>query len=112
MGTALVERKKKKIKSEKPWGIILFKRNIKTFSQLKKLTTDIRNCLRDPFYPILIDEEGGKVSRFSNLINSKKYSHRIFWDLYEKNKINGYKLIYEYYLNSNLFMFLKKQELI
>ena len=42
----MLSRKEKKIiKAQKPWGIILFKRNIKTFSQLKKLTTDIRNCL-------------------------------------------------------------------
>ncbi len=98
-GYSLSRKEKKIIKVQKPWGIILFKRNIKTFSQLKKLTTDIRNCLRDPFYPILIDEEGGKVSRFSNLINSRELSPKFFGSLYEKNKING-KLIYEYYLNS------------
>ena len=34
--------------------------------------------LNDPYYPILIDEEGGTVSRLSDLINSKELS-KIFW---------------------------------
>ena len=85
--------------NQKPWGVILFKRNIFSFDQLKKLTNDIRKCLRDPFYPILVDEEGGKVSRFSNLYNSREFSQKFFGDLYKKNKKNS-KYIYEYYLNS------------
>lgn len=87
------------LKQHKPWGIILFKRNINNFKQLKKLTYDIRKCVNDPFYPILVDEEGGIVSRFSNLLNTKEFSQNFFGKLFEKNKKNA-KLIYEYYLNS------------
>ena len=36
------------LKSQKPWGVILFKRNIKSFNQVKELTTEIRKCLNDP----------------------------------------------------------------
>ena len=67
----LTKSEKKLFKKEKPWGIILFKRNIKSFHQVKLLTDSIRKILKDPYYPILIDEEGGDVSRFSDLINSK-----------------------------------------
>ena len=35
----LSTKEKKLIKKEKPWGIILFSRNIKSFDQLKKLTS-------------------------------------------------------------------------
>ena len=87
------------LKSEKPWGVILFKRNIKSYEQVKNLTSEIRKCLNDPFYPILVDEEGGKVSRFSNLFNSKEFSQNFFGNLFEKDKRNG-KVIYQYYLNS------------
>ena len=90
---------KKLFKSQKPWGIILFKRNIKTFDQVKKLTKEIRKCFNDPYYPIMIDEEGGTVSRFSSLINSRELSQKFFGNLYKKNINNG-KRIYEYYLNS------------
>ena len=87
------------LKSEKPWGVILFKRNIKSYDQVKKLTSEIRSCLNDPFYPILVDEEGGKVSRFSDLLNSKEFSQNFFGNLFEKDKKKG-KIIYQYYLNS------------
>ena len=95
----LTKSEKKLFKKEKPWGIILFKRNIKSFHQVKLLTDSIRKILKDPYYPILIDEEGGDVSRFSDLINSKELSQKFFGNIYEKNKNNGEK-IYQYYLNS------------
>ena len=86
-------------KKEKPWGVILFRRNILSFNQTKRLTKSIRVCMNDNFYPILIDEEGGKVSRLSNLFSTKEFSQFFFGNLYEKNKING-KLIYKYYLDT------------
>ena len=87
------------LKKEKPWGIILFKRNIISFKQTKNLTQKIRSCMKDPFYPILIDEEGGKVSRLSRLFSTKEFSQYFFGLLYEKNNKNG-KLIYKYYLET------------
>ena len=86
-------------KKEKPWGIILFKRNIRSFKQVKSLTKEIRMIFKDPYFPIMIDEEGGSVSRLSDLINSKELSQVFFGNLYKKNKKNG-KKIYQYYLNS------------
>ena len=87
------------LKKERPWGIILFKRNIISFKQTKNLTQKIRSCMKDPFYPILIDEEGGKVSRLSGLFSTKQFSQYFFGHLYEKNNKNG-KLIYKYYLET------------
>ena len=37
------------IKSQKPWGVILFKRNIQSFRQIKTLTNEIRKCINDSF---------------------------------------------------------------
>ena len=70
-GTVLTNSEKSLINSEKPWGVILFKRNIKTISQLEYLSKEIRNSIKDPNYPILIDEEGGNVSRLSNIVDTK-----------------------------------------
>ena len=95
----LTSQEKYILKTEKPWGVILFKRNIKSYDQVRNLTQNIRQCIKDPFYPIFIDEEGGMVSRLSHLLNSKEFSQKFFGDLYEKNKKNG-KFIYNYYLNS------------
>ena len=78
-----------------PWGVILFKRNIKDFNQLKKLIFSIKKITKDKKYPIIIDEEGGDVSRLSNIINNKLFSQRYFGQIYESNSkigLNIYKL--------------------
>ncbi len=95
----LSKKEKLLLKSEKPWGVILFKRNIQSFDQVKILTEEIRKTVSDPFYPILIDEEGGRVSRLSKLFNTKEFSQKFFGKLFEINKVNG-KNLYIYYLNS------------
>ena len=51
------------LKKYKPWGIILFTRNIKNIRQTQKLTYNIRKIFNDRNYPILIDQEGGRVNR-------------------------------------------------
>ena len=41
-GTKLAKKDEKLIKREKPWGLILFKRNISNFIQTKRLIKSIR----------------------------------------------------------------------
>ena len=41
-GTSLSESEKILLSKEKPWGVILFKRNIKSYNQVKNLTSDIK----------------------------------------------------------------------
>jgi beta-N-acetylhexosaminidase len=49
--------------AERPWGFILFGRNVVSTEQLCRLTDALRACLDDPAIPILIDQEGGRVQR-------------------------------------------------
>jgi beta-N-acetylhexosaminidase len=51
------------IRSERPWGFILFKRNIETPSQVTSLVEELRETIEDPEAPVLIDQEGGRVQR-------------------------------------------------
>src|ERR1700721_4601558 len=51
------------IRSERPWGFILFRRNVETPAQVAKLLGDLRNTLGEPDAPVLIDQEGGQVQR-------------------------------------------------
>lgn len=46
-----------------PAGYILFKRNIENRAQLKALTDDLRDLAGRDDLAILIDQEGGRVSR-------------------------------------------------
>ena len=47
----------------RPWGFILFGRNIETPDQVRSLTAALRDCIGRPDAPILIDQEGGRVQR-------------------------------------------------
>ena len=85
-GLKLLPEEKEIIFREKPWGIILFKRNIKNFYQTKQLTESIRRVIKDKHYPILIDEEGGSVCRLTKIIDNSVYSQKFFGDLYKRDK--------------------------
>ena len=74
------------LRKYKPWGIILFTRNIKNLNQTKKLTLKIRNIFNDKRYPIIIDQEGGRVSRLENIISFKNLTSDFFGKKYVKNK--------------------------
>tara|TARA_B100001123_G_scaffold447829_1_gene606632 strand:+ start:1058 stop:2008 length:951 start_codon:yes stop_codon:yes gene_type:complete len=74
------------LKKNKPWGVILFSRNIKNYNQAKKLIDSIKSCFHDKKYPILIDEEGGRISRLKNIIDTREFSAKSFGKLYTKNK--------------------------
>jgi beta-N-acetylhexosaminidase len=47
----------------RPWGFILFKRNIETPDQVRVLTGALRETTGVANAPILIDQEGGRVQR-------------------------------------------------
>ena len=48
---------------ERPWGLILFKRNCQSRDQIRELAADFREIVARPDAPILIDQEGGRVQR-------------------------------------------------
>jgi beta-N-acetylhexosaminidase len=49
--------------AERPWGFILFKRNVETPKQVALLVRELRASVGDPDAPVLIDQEGGRVQR-------------------------------------------------
>ena len=60
-GAKLNSSEKNLLKKDKPWGVILFSRNIKNIKQAKSLVDQIKKATNDKKYPILIDEEGKVV---------------------------------------------------
>ena len=96
--TRLSKKEKKILRKYKPWGVILFSRNIESGNQLRKLTSEIRKLMLDRNYPIMIDEEGGTVTRLTKIIDNS-CSQIFFGKIYERNKIIG-KNLYINYLKS------------
>ena len=62
-GHRLTEDERAFFAEARPWGFILFRRNIDTPEQVRALTDELRASIGDPDAPILIDQEGGRVQR-------------------------------------------------
>ena len=62
-GTTLTAEEAAFFRDVKPWGFILFKRNIADPNQVRALTAALRATVGRPDAPILIDQEGGRVAR-------------------------------------------------
>jgi beta-N-acetylhexosaminidase len=62
-GPELSAAEREFMRSERPWGFILFKRNVETPAQVSLLVRELRESINDPEAPVLIDQEGGRVQR-------------------------------------------------
>ena len=94
----LSNKEKKFLKKFKPWGIILFSRNIDSLNQTKKLTEDIRKIFQDKKYPILLDQEGGRVNRLSKFFNADTLTSKYFGNLFKTNKYE-FNYYYKIFIN-------------
>lgn len=50
-------------RGERPWGFILFARNISEPEQIRDLVASMRDSIDRPDAPVFIDQEGGRVQR-------------------------------------------------
>ena len=82
----------------KPWGVILFTRNIKSIQQTKALTDDVKKIFKDKKYPILIDQEGGRVNRLNKIISFDNLTSEFFGNLFEKDKMK-LNIIYKLFVD-------------
>src|SRR5215469_11434082 len=62
-GTVLTDRERAFFRESEPWGLIVFKRNINTPEQVRRLTDSFRATVGRPDAPVLVDQEGGRVQR-------------------------------------------------
>ena len=91
-GTQLSNEEVSFIKDFAPWGIILFERNCENKEQIKKLTNDLRDISHDHL-PILIDQEGGRVSRLNYPGSIRFESARKFGEILDKDIKLGLNLL-------------------
>ncbi len=101
--TKLSNNEKFFLKKYRPWGVILFLRNIKSIKQTKKLTDSIRKIFKDKKYPILIDQEGGRVNRLNNIISFDNLTSEYFGGLFEKDKMK-LNIVYKLFVDKTSYL--------
>ena len=63
LGTRLGDDERAFFRAVRPWGFILFARNIRGADQTRALIADLREAIDDPGALVFIDQEGGRVQR-------------------------------------------------
>ena len=101
--TKLSIKEKNFLKKYKPWGVILFTRNIKTIKQTIKLTTSIRKIFNDRKYPILIDQEGGRVNRLKNIALFQNLTSEFFGKKYIHN-FKEFLILYKLFIDRTSYL--------
>jgi beta-N-acetylhexosaminidase len=88
-GTELSREEEDLFKSEKPAGFILFKRNCVSKQQVKELVAAVRTSVGRDDLPVLIDQEGGTVSRLKSPEWKEYPGAKVFGDLAKKSRAEG-----------------------
>jgi beta-N-acetylhexosaminidase len=88
-GPELSAAERRFILHERPWGFILFKRNIETPKQVAFLVQELKKAAAVPDAPILIDQEGGRVQRLGPPHWPLYPAGALFGALYEENPALG-----------------------
>jgi beta-N-acetylhexosaminidase len=79
------------IRAERPWGFILFKRNIETPAQVSRLVHELKDLIDNTDAPILIDQEGGRVQRLGPPHWPVYPPGAVFGALYDVEPMLGFK---------------------
>ena len=101
--TKLSAKERNFLKKYKPWGVILFTRNINNIHQSLNLTKSIRKIFKDKNYPILIDQEGGRVNRLKNIISFDNLTSEFFGNKYVKN-YREFKFYYKLFIDKTSYL--------
>ena len=63
LGPELSPDERRFFREARPWGFIVFSRNVVDRDQLRSLVASLRECVEDENAPVLIDQEGGRIAR-------------------------------------------------
>lgn len=93
-GLQLRQEERDFLRTEQPWGFILFKRNFSDRAQAAALTAELRRTVDRPDAPILIDQEGGRVQRLGPPQWPSYPAGATFGRLYRRSREQGLRAAY------------------
>jgi beta-N-acetylhexosaminidase len=88
-GLKLSDAERRFFADERPWGFILFARNISERNQVCDLVAGLRDCVGRPDAPVLIDQEGGRVQRIRPPLAPSYPSASVIGTLYQNDHEAG-----------------------
>jgi beta-N-acetylhexosaminidase len=88
-GKSLSSEEKSFYRGERPWGFILFARNIGEPAEIADLVAGLRDCVERPDAPVFIDQEGGRVQRLRPPIAPNYPSGAALGALYRSDRAAG-----------------------
>jgi beta-N-acetylhexosaminidase len=75
----------------RPWGVILFARNVEASQQIRRLCDAVRQALGREDAPVLIDQEGGRVQRIGPPILRAYPPGASYGRLYRRDPFLGFE---------------------
>lgn len=88
-GSRLTDEERALFANERPWGLILFARNIAEAVEIADLTAEFRSIVGRENAPVFIDQEGGRVQRIRAPIAPNYPSGAVLGALYRKDRDAG-----------------------
>ena len=92
-GTALSPAERAFVREHEPWGFIIFKRNVETPSQLRRLIGAVREAAGRNV-PVLVDQEGGRVQRLGPPHWPSYPPGAAYGRLYDRSPADGIRAAY------------------
>ena len=77
------------LRAERPWGFILFGRNIATAHQVRALVDGFREAVGRADAPVFIDQEGGRVQRLRPPLAPNYPPAAEFGEIYARDRAEG-----------------------
>jgi len=93
-GLRLTREERALYRAARPWGFILFARNIQSAAQVTNLTQELRESIDDPDALVFIDQEGGRVQRLRPPLARQRKPARAFGMLYQKDAEAGREAVF------------------
>jgi beta-N-acetylhexosaminidase len=93
-GLTLTDAEREFLRTEQPWGFILFKRNVGDRAQTAALVSEMRKCVGRADAPVLVDQEGGRVQRLGPPEWPCYPRGAVFGQLYDRSVEQGLRAAY------------------
>src|SRR5215813_3232930 len=92
-GTTITPDERAFLREREPWGFIIFRRNVETPAQVRRLTASVRDAVGREA-PVLVDQEGGRVQRLGPPHWPPYPPGADYGRLYDRNAAEGIRAAY------------------